>query len=173
ESELFGHVKGSFTGALDDKKGLFELANGGTIFVDEVGDLSAKVQKDLLRVLEEREVRPIGASKSVPVDVRIVSATHRDLKEMVREGTFRQDLYYRLNVFSLMLPPLRDRKEDLPLLAERFLEDVANDASVPPKRIDPAALKKLLAYDWPGNVRELKNLLERTALLAKGDVIRA
>ena len=173
ESELFGHVKGSFTGAIEDKKGLFELANAGTIFLDEVGDLSEKVQKDLLRVLEEREVRPIGASKSIPVDVRIVSATHRDLKQMVGEGTFRQDLYYRLNVFSLMLPSLRDRKEDIPVLAERFLEDVANEAGVPPKRIDPQALKKLLAYDWPGNVRELKNLLERTALLARGDVIRA
>jgi transcriptional regulator with GAF, ATPase, and Fis domain len=173
ESELFGHVKGSFTGALEDKKGLFELAHGGTIFLDEVGDLSEKVQKDLLRVLEEREVRPIGANKSIPVDVRIVSATHRDLKAMVSAGTFRQDLYYRLNVFSLILPSLRDRKEDVPILAERFLEDVANEAGVPPKRLDPQALKKLLAYDWPGNVRELKNLLERTALLARGDVIRA
>jgi len=173
ESELFGHVKGSFTGAIDDKKGLFELANQGTIFLDEVGDLSEKVQKDLLRVLEEREVRPIGANKSVPVDVRIVSATHRDLKEMVKEGTFRQDLYYRLNVFSIMLPPLRDRKEDIPILAERFLEEVANEASVPPKRLDPSALKKLLAHDWPGNVRELKNLLDRTALMARGDVIQA
>jgi transcriptional regulator with GAF, ATPase, and Fis domain/tetratricopeptide (TPR) repeat protein len=172
ESELFGHVKGSFTGAIEDKKGLFEQAHGGTIFLDEIGDLSEKMQKDLLRVLEEREVRPIGGQKSIAVDVRVVSATHRDLKAMVGEGTFRQDLYYRLNVFSLVLPSLRERKEDIPVLAERFLEEVAADAAVPPKRLDPAALKKLLAYDWPGNVRELKNLLERTALLAKGDVIR-
>src|SRR5581483_3125898 len=142
------------------------------IFLDEVGDLSEKVQKDLLRVLEEREVRPIGAAKSIPVDVRIVSATHRDLKEMVQEGTFRQDLYYRLNVFSLILPPLRDRKEDLPILAERFLEDVAHEANVPPKRLDPQALKKLLAYDWPGNVRELKNRVGASSDDASADATK-
>jgi transcriptional regulator with GAF, ATPase, and Fis domain/tetratricopeptide (TPR) repeat protein len=173
ESELFGHVKGSFTGALDDRKGLFEQAHGGTIFLDEIGDLSDKMQKDLLRVLEEREVRPIGGARPISVNVRVISATHRDLKQMVQEGKFRQDLYYRLNVFTVNLPPLRERKEDIPLLAERFLDEVASEQKEKPKRLDPAALRRLLAYDWPGNIRELKNLLERTWLLAKGDVIRA
>jgi transcriptional regulator with GAF, ATPase, and Fis domain len=173
ESELFGHVKGSFTGATDDKKGLFERANGGTVFLDEIGDLSDKMQKELLRVLEEREVRPVGASESIPVDVRLVSATHRDLKKMVAEGTFRQDLFYRLHVFGLELPPLRERRDDIPLLVERFLLDYASQHSEGAKRFEPAALRKLMTWRWPGNVRELKNFVDRTALLAKGEAITA
>jgi DNA-binding NtrC family response regulator len=130
------------------------------------------MQKDLLRVLEEREVRPIGGREPIPIDVRVISATHRDLKKMVAEGRFRQDLYYRLNVFTLDLPPVRERKEDIPLLVERFLEDYAEEAKQPPKRLDAAALKKLLSHNWPGNVREVKNVVERASLLAKGDVIK-
>jgi transcriptional regulator with GAF, ATPase, and Fis domain len=173
ESELFGHVKGSFTGAIADKKGLFERANGGTIFLDEVGDLSERMQKELLRVLEEREVRPIGGSETFPVDVRLVSATHRDLKKMVAEGTFRQDLFYRLHVFSIELPPVRDRREDVQLLVDRFLEEAAKDNRGAAKRLDQDAMRKLTAYHWPGNVRELKNFIDRTVLLTRGDVIRA
>jgi len=173
ESELFGHLKGSFTGAISDKKGLFERANGGTIFLDEVGDLSEQMQKELLRVLEEREVRPIGATDPIPVDVRIVSATHRDLKQMVAEGTFRQDLFYRLHVFAIALPPLRERREDIPLLAERFLDDHAREVKAKPRELDPEAMRKLMAYPWPGNIRELKNFVDRTVLLARGRVIQA
>ncbi|MBX3466940.1 MAG: sigma 54-interacting transcriptional regulator [Planctomycetes bacterium] len=173
ESELFGHVKGSFTGAIADKKGLFERANGGTIFLDEVGDLSERMQKELLRVLEEREVRPIGGNETIKVDVRVVSATHRDLKKMVAEGTFRQDLFYRLHVFAIGLPPLRERRDDVALLAERFLEDAAKENRTTPRRLDPEAMRKLMAYHWPGNVRELKNFVDRTVLLTRGDVIRA
>jgi serine/threonine-protein kinase PknK len=173
ESELFGHVKGSFTGAIADKKGLFERANGGTVFLDEIGDLSEKMQKELLRVLEEREVRPIGGSETISVDVRLISATHRDLKKMVAEGTFRQDLFYRLHVFAMELPPLRERREDIPMLAERFLEDVSKEGRGPSKRLDAEAARKLVSHHWPGNVRELKNIIERTVLLTRGDVIRA
>jgi DNA-binding NtrC family response regulator len=172
ESELFGHVKGSFTGAIADKKGLFERANGGTIFLDEVGDLSEQMQKELLRVLEEREVRPIGSTESISVDVRVVSATHQDLKKMVAQGTFRQDLFYRLHVLAVDLPPLRDRREDIPALVDRFLADYGRSAHEPPKRIHPEAMRKLMGFRWPGNVRELKNFVDRTALLCRGDEIR-
>jgi transcriptional regulator with GAF, ATPase, and Fis domain len=172
ESELFGHVKGSFTGAIADKKGIFERANGGTIFLDEVGDLSERMQKELLRVLEEREVRPIGGNEVIPVDVRVVSATHRDLKKMVAEGTFRQDLFYRLHVFGIELPPRRERRDDIPLMVERFLEDAARENKTTPRRVDADAMRKLMAHHWPGNVRELKNFVDRTVLLTRGDVIR-
>ena len=171
ESELFGHVKGSFTGATADKMGLFERANGGTIFLDEVGDLSEQMQKELLRVLEEREVRRVGGSEAIPVDVRVISATHRDLKAMVAEGTFRQDLYYRLHVFALELPPLRERKDDIPALVEKFAGDYSKEHRTRPKRFSPEALRKLFDYDWPGNVRELRNLVNRTLLLSKGDLV--
>lgn len=170
-SELFGHVKGSFTGALEDKKGLFERAHGGTIFLDEVGDLSEQMQKELLRVLEERRVRPVGAGDTISVDVRLISATHRDLKQMVAEGTFRQDLFYRLHVFAIRLPPLRDRRQDVPLLAERFLEAYAQEQKQPIRSFTPEAMRKLMSFRWPGNVRELKNFVDRTSLLCKDDQI--
>ncbi|MEZ6184748.1 MAG: sigma 54-interacting transcriptional regulator [Planctomycetota bacterium] len=173
ESELFGHVKGSFTGATSDKQGIFERANGGTIFLDEVGDLSEKMQKELLRVLEEREVRRVGGHEAIPVDVRVISATHRDLKAMVAEGSFRQDLYYRLHVFALELPPLRERKDDIPHMVEKFAGDYAKEQRQKPKRFEPDALRKLFDYAWPGNVRELRNLVNRTLLLCKGDTVSA
>ena len=173
ESELFGHVKGSFTGATNDKQGIFERANGGTIFLDEVGDLSEQMQKELLRVLEERVVRRVGGSETIPVDVRVVSATHRDLRAMVAEGSFRQDLYYRLHVFALELPPLRERKDDIPLLVDKFTADYANEHRTRAKRFEPDALRKLFGYTWPGNVRELRNLVNRTLLLCKGDTVTA
>jgi transcriptional regulator with GAF, ATPase, and Fis domain/predicted negative regulator of RcsB-dependent stress response len=173
ESELFGHVKGSFTGAIHDKQGLFERANGGTIFLDEVGDLSDKMQKELLRVLEEGEVRPVGGDAPIPVDVRLISATHQDLKKLVAEGRFRQDLFYRLHVLAVELPPLRDRQGDVPLLAERFLGEFARGQGEEPKRISADAMAKLVGYTWPGNVRELRNLIDRTALLCRGDEIQA
>ena len=141
--------------------------------LDEVGDLSDKMQKELLRVLEEREVRPVGASESIKVDVRVISATHRDLKAMVAEGTFRQDLFYRLHVFGLDLPPLRDRREDIPLLVERFLDDNAREHHAQRKRFAPDALRLLVSWRWPGNVRELKNFVDRSVLMARGEVIEA
>ncbi|MBI2875747.1 MAG: sigma 54-interacting transcriptional regulator [Candidatus Tectomicrobia bacterium] len=166
ESELFGHVKGAFTGAGTDKKGLFELADGGTIFLDEIGETSPSMQVKLLRVLEEREVRPVGGARSRKVDVRVICATHRDLEQEVREGRFRQDLYYRLNVFPILLPPLRERREDIPILAIHFLKQAADRAKKRIEGISPAALKLLIDYPYPGNVRELQNEIERAVLLA-------
>jgi DNA-binding NtrC family response regulator len=168
ESELFGHVRGSFTGALGDKKGVFEQAEGGSIFLDEIGETTAGVQVRLLRVLEQGEVRPVGASRVLTVNVRVVAATNRDLERAVREGSFRQDLYYRLNVIRIAVLPLRDRREDIPLLAAHVLRDVATRGG-PLRRLDPEALAALMSYAWPGNVRELENVLERLALAATGD----
>jgi transcriptional regulator with PAS, ATPase and Fis domain len=171
ESELFGHVRGSFTGAVRDKQGLFVAARGGTFFLDEVGEMSPATQVKLLRVLQEREVIPVGATEALPVDVRIVAATNRDLEEEIRRGGFRSDLYYRLNVITLHLPPLRDRPEDVPLLAAHFLERFAATHNREELRLTPDALEVMQSYDWPGNVRELENALERAAVLTSGPEI--
>jgi two-component system response regulator HydG len=168
ESELFGHVKGSFTGAVKDKKGLLAAARSGTFFLDEVAEMSPALQVKLLRALQEREVVPVGATTTVDIDVRVIAATNRDLEEEMRRGTFRSDLYYRLNVISLHMPPLRERRDDIPLLADHFLETLAAEREL---RIEEAALERLRAYDWPGNVRELENALERAAVLAEGAAI--
>jgi len=171
ESELFGHVKGAFTGAEQDKQGLFELADGGTLFLDEVGEMSLGLQSKLLRVLQDGEIRPVGGSRSRTVDVRILAATNRDLKAMVAEKKFREDLFYRLNVVTLTLPPLRQRKEDLPLLVEHFLEKIARQKGTRPLGIDPTVLSLLVRHHWPGNVRELENTISRLSLFASGPVI--
>ena len=170
ESELFGHVKGSFTGAVSDKQGLFEEANGGTIFLDEIGETSPGVQVKLLRVLQESEIRRVGASRSVRVDVRVLAATNRDLESEVKENRFREDLYYRLSVVALRVPPLRDRSEDLPLLTAHALRR-ARDAGARATTISEETLACLGQYDWPGNVRELENTIEHAALYARGAVI--
>ncbi len=166
ESELFGHVKGSFTGALKDKKGLFEMADKGTFFLDEIGDTSPTMQVKLLRVLQEGTFIPVGATESKKVDVRIIAATNRNLKEMVEQGTFREDLYYRLNVINLRVPPLRERKEDIPVLAEFFLQKAGDVAGGARRMLTKRALEKLYDYTWPGNVRELQNEMERLVVLA-------
>jgi DNA-binding NtrC family response regulator len=162
ESELFGCVKGAFTGAIQSKPGLLAIAEGGTVFLDEVGELSVDLQAKLLRALQEKEIRPIGSTKQVPINVRIVAATNRDLEQAVGQGLFRRDLYFRLNVLSLRIPPLRERSEDIPLLAETLLERVSR-ASGRKHELSDDAMKALLAYDWPGNVRELENCIERCA----------
>ena len=166
ESELFGHEKGAFTGATAQKIGKFEMANGGTIFLDEIGDMPLATQAKLLRVLQEKEFERVGGNQTIRVDVRFIAATNKNLTEMVKQGTFREDLYYRLNVFSIELPPLRNRKEDIPLLAFHFLEEMAN-----PVRLSVESLQLLTAYSWPGNVRELQNTLERAAVLTDSGVI--
>jgi DNA-binding NtrC family response regulator len=166
ESELFGHIKGSFTGAVRDKEGLFVAARAGTFFLDEVGEMSAATQVKLLRALQEREVVPVGATEPISIDVRIIAATNRDLEEEIRRGTFRSDLYYRLNVITLHLPPLRDRIDDVPILSEHFLTRFAANRGKSAPRLDADAIAALQAYDWPGNVRELENALERAAVLS-------
>ena len=171
ESELFGHVRGAFTGAQDDRKGIFESASGGTLFLDEVGDISDKVQKELLRVLQEGEVRPVGADHIVKVDVRIIAATNKDLSEAVSEGRFREDLYYRLNVFSIKLPPLRERREDVPLLVDTFLSEIAKSGKYEDLKVNPDAMRLLIRHHWPGNVRELRNVVERSVLLAQSEEV--
>jgi two-component system response regulator HydG len=171
ESELFGHVKGSFTGAVRDKQGLFAAARGGTFFMDEVGEMPPSLQVKLLRVLQEREVIPVGATEAIPVDVRIIAATNRDLEEEVRRGNFRADLFYRLNVIALELPPLRERKEDLLLLIDAFLQDLATERNLPIKALSSDALDAVMVYDWPGNVRELQNGLEHAGVLTRGELI--
>jgi len=165
ESELFGHVKGSFTGAVRDKEGKFELADGGTLFLDEIGDLRIDLQAKILRALQEREVDRVGGTKPVAVDVRVIAATNKDIERAVHEGAFREDLYYRLNVITLAIPPLRERKEDIPLLADHFLKKFNKGASV---LLEAAALSALMAYGWPGNVRELENVIERASVLKRG-----
>jgi Nif-specific regulatory protein len=168
ESELFGHEKGAFTGANQLKKGKMELADGGTVFLDEIGDLSPEIQVKLLRFLQEREFERVGGTKPIHVDVRIIAATNRDLDEAVREGRFRDDLYYRLNVISITLPPLRERKEDIPDLAQFFLQRFSLETKKNFSDITQAAQERLLAYDWPGNVRELANVMERAVVLGSG-----
>lgn len=169
ESELFGHVKGSFTGALKDKKGLFEIADKGTFFLDEIGDTSPQMQVKLLRVLQEGTFMPVGATEGRKVDVRIIAATNRNLKEMVDQGTFREDLYYRLNVINIRVPPLRERKEDIPYLVDFFLGKVAETQGGAKRIITKRALEKLYDYAWPGNVRELQNEIERLVVLSGED----
>ncbi|ROR34925.1 sigma-54 interaction domain-containing protein [Inmirania thermothiophila] len=170
ESELFGHEKGAFTGAFSSRRGRFELADGGTLFLDEIGDMSLPMQVKLLRVLQERCFERVGGSRTITVDVRIVAATHRDLEAAIRDGRFREDLYYRLNVFPIEMPPLRARAEDIPLLIEEFVARL-DAAGRPGPRLTPAALQALAAYDWPGNVRELQNLVERLAILHPGESV--
>ncbi len=166
ESELFGHVKGAFTGAIADKKGLFELANGGTVFLDEVGDMSPAMQVKLLRVLQEGQLRPVGGSEQIKVDVRFIASTNQNIEEQVRKGNFREDLFYRISVFPITLPPLREKKEDIPLLADHFLKQFARKLKMPAAKLTPRALRLLSRYDWPGNVRELENEAERALTMA-------
>ncbi|HEX9939188.1 MAG TPA: sigma-54 dependent transcriptional regulator [Longimicrobium sp.] len=173
ESELFGHVRGAFTGADRDREGMFEAADGGTLFLDEVGDLAGPAQAKLLRALEERQVTRLGSNKPVSVDVRVVAATHRPLDRMSADGGFREDLLYRLRVISLHLPPLRERREDVPAIALHFLAEMAARHGRPVRGLADGARRALLAYDWPGNVRELRNAIERAVVLAEGDQIEA
>ncbi len=172
ESELFGHEKGAFTGAIDARKGLFELASGGTIFLDEIGEMPLATQTKLLRVLEQREFHRVGGEQPIKVDVRIVAATNQDLRQLVAIGEFRRDLYFRLNVLSIELPPLRERREDIPLLVEAFVQEVSEAHDLEFPGISPEAMEVLQAYSWPGNVRELRNLVESMVVLAHGRMIR-
>lgn len=167
ESELFGHMKGSFTGATENNTGLFLEAQGGTLFLDEIGDLNTTLQAKILRVLQDKVVRPVGGSELIPVDVRIITATHKDLRTMVAENKFREDLFYRLNVLPIVVPPLRDRKEDIPLLVNHFLAKFAVANESPVKGITKGAMAALLSHPWPGNVRELENIIERAVVLAQ------
>jgi len=171
ESELFGHVRGAFTGAATARPGLFREADQGTLFLDEIGDISPALQARLLRALQEHEIVPVGSETAVRVDVRVLAATHRDLPDLVRQGRFREDLYYRLNVVTLTLPPLRARRQDIPLLIDHFLRELTSRHGRGPVAVDPEAQRRLLAYEWPGNIRELQNVLERAMLLAEQDVI--
>lgn len=173
ESELFGHRKGAFTGATEDHKGLFQAADGGTVLLDEIGDMPLTLQTKLLRVLQEREVRPVGSTRSVPIDNRIISATHHDLENLVEAREFREDLYYRLNVVQLEIPPLRDRPEDIPLLANHFLKKSSNQNDRPAQSFSSEAMEALVAAPWPGNVRQLLNVIEHTATLSATQVIPA
>ena len=171
ESELFGHAKGSFTGAIQKKKGLFEEAEGGTLFLDEIGDMNVSLQVKLLRVIQERKIRPVGENTTKDIDVRIIAATHKDLKAAIKQGIFREDLYYRLSVIPVMIPPLRYRKEDIPLLAEHFLKKYSAANGCLPKEFSKAAMAKLINFKWEGNVRELENVIERVVVLSKDQSI--
>jgi DNA-binding NtrC family response regulator len=173
ESELFGHDAGAFTGAGHATLGFLRAADGGTILLDEIGDMSLALQSKLLRVLEERAVVPVGSTTPIPVDIRVIAATHMDLGEAVKGGTFRQDLYYRLNVVQLLIPPLRERAEDIPLLAQHLLRRTAKLLDVPGKEISPEAMASLVAHDWPGNVRELGNVIQRAYVLGRSDRIES
>ena len=171
ESELFGHVRGAYTGAVTDKKGLFEIADGGTVFLDEIGETSPAMQAKLLRVLQEGEVRRVGGHQQIKVDVRLLASTNRNLIEEIKKGTFREDLFYRINVFPIVLPPLRKRKEDIPLLTTYMLNKIAAKLKVAPARFSPAAMDLLLSFDWPGNIRELENEIQRAMALAAGQQV--
>lgn len=168
ESELFGHVRGSFTGAVSNKKGLFEEADGGTLLLDEIGDTTPAFQSKLLRVLQEGEIRPVGSNKTIKVDVRVIAATNKDLKKNVEKKSFREDLYYRLAVVPIVIPALRHRREDIPLLADHFIKKYCNRNRLEPKHIAPKTLKLLIESPWPGNVRELENVIERAVLMSNG-----
>lgn len=177
ESELFGHEKGAFTGATHLRRGKFDLANGGSLFLDEIGDMSVKTQAKILRILQEQKFERVGGSQTISVDVRVVAATNKDLKAEIQKGCFREDLYYRLNVIPFVIPPLRDRKEDIPLLADHFLKEFSTTHGRRLRALSPEGLQVLLAYSWPGNVRELKNLIERLVILTmdaeEGQIISA
>jgi transcriptional regulator with PAS, ATPase and Fis domain len=171
ESELFGHVRGAFTGAATSKKGKFALADGGTIFLDEIGTMSPALQSKLLRVLQEREFEPLGAERTERVDLRVIAATNRDIRQMVADGRFQEDLFYRLNVIPIVLPPLRERREDIPALVEHFVKKHAQRTGRRVERVDEAAHAALRLYDWPGNVRELENTIERAVVLSSGPIL--
>jgi len=171
ESELFGYVKGSFTGAGRDKDGLFKSAHQGTLFLDEISAASPKIQVELLRVLEQHEITPVGSTHSIPVDVRLLTATNQNLEQLVQQGKFRDDLYYRINVIPIQIPPLRQRKEDIPLLTHHFLKKYTTKHNIPLKKFSSKAIKLLLSYDWPGNIRELENTIEREIILTESSVI--
>src|SRR5262245_29179143 len=173
ESELFGHVKGSFTGAVSDRRGKFEVADGGTLFLDEIGDMSLKTQAKVLRALQEQVVEPVGGASGVRVDVRVLAATNKDLTAEIRASRFREDLYFRLNVIPIFVPPLRDRSDDIPRLAEYFMTELAQEYGRRKKTFDPAAIAALQRYRWPGNVREMRNVLERLMIMVPGDTIAA
>ena len=172
ESELFGHVKGAFTGADRERKGKFDMAQGGTILLDEIGDMSLELQAKLLRVLEERFYEPVGANRQTKADSRIIVATNRDLPERIKDGAFREDLYYRINMFPITLPPLRERKEDIPTLTEHFLDVLRNQLGKPLPGISQKAMDRMVQYDWPGNIRELKNCIERATILVDNSLIQ-
>ncbi len=171
ESELFGYVRGAFTGAVSSKRGLFEEADGGTVFLDEIGELTQQLQSKLLRVIDDREIRPLGGVQTRKVDIRLVSATNRDIVKAVREEQFREDLYYRINVVTLVLPPLRERREDIAVLARHFLEKFSHEIGKDVRAIDESSLRVLLEYSWPGNVRELQNIIERAVLITDSNFI--
>ena len=171
ESELFGYVKGAFTGAVSSKRGLFEEADGGTVFLDEIGDLSQALQVKLLRVIDDHEIRPLGGVQSRKIDIRLITATNRDIVKAVKEGNFREDLYYRVNVVTLKMPPLRERKEDIVILARYFLDKYSHEIGKSVKFVDDDAIKLLMDYYWPGNVRELQNIVERAVLITDGDTV--
>jgi two-component system nitrogen regulation response regulator NtrX len=171
ESELFGHVRGAFTGAVADRRGKFEVADGGTIFLDEIGDMSLKTQAKVLRVLQEQVMEPVGGTNRIRVDARVVAATNKDLQAEIKAGQFREDLYFRLNVIPIFVPPLRERQEDIPLLADHFMAEFAQEYGRRLKRFDASAIKTLQRYSWPGNVRELRNVIERLMIMVPGDAI--
>ena len=173
ESELFGHEKGAFTGATSRKLGRFELAHGGTIFLDEIGDIPLELQPKLLRILQEREFERVGGTRSIKVDTRLIAATHRNLEKAVSEGTFREDLFYRLNVFPITLPPLRARTDDTPLLTRFFVDRVCGRYGWPPCEVTETAMRRLVTYPWPGNVRELENVVERAIILSRGQTVES
>ncbi len=171
ESELFGHEKGAFTGAVEEQKGLFRTAEKGTIFLDEIGEISLNLQVKLLRAIETKRIMPVGSGKEIPVDVRIIAATNKNLEEEVKKGNFREDLFFRLNTVPFYLPPLRERRDDIPLLVEYFIKKASSLHGVPEKKISKSALSKLISYDWPGNIRELRYIIERALILSKTDRI--
>jgi two-component system nitrogen regulation response regulator NtrX len=173
ESELFGHMKGSFTGAFEDRAGKFELADGGTLFLDEVGDMSLAAQAKVLRALQEGLITRVGGQRPVKVDVRVLAATNKNLEEEIAAGRFREDLFYRLNVIPLHVPPLRERREDIPMLVQHFAEMAVQEASLRPRSVDDDAVKRLQRMDWPGNIRELRNTVERLLILSSGDSVGA